>query len=217
MVEQEKKKSTKKTSNKKKSVNSKKKDENIEKTTSNKNNKKKKVSTNVNKNNKEVVVEKVNKKDKGTIIMTITFFALLILVSVLFAVVIHKKHVADNELVAKMVFPVIEKDSAMSFSIDLGYVSEDDDYIFKITNYRDDKVNDFDVNYKIIIKNETAAKIKVFRGKTNVNLMKKQKNTEITDLKLYKNEKEDVYFRVSFSNLDKIKKKDMVDVYIVAE
>ena len=190
-------------------------------------NKKKKVSVekinnkkDVDLNGKKKVSSTKNKKeskDTSLIIMKIVFIALIILVCILLFVVITKKKDNENKLVANMVFPVIEEETSLPFSIDLTEVSEDDEYIFKVTNYRGDNVIDKDINYKITIKNDTTAKIKLYRGKTNVDLMKDQNNTEITDLKLYKNEKEDVYFRVTFDNLDGVKKDEFVNIIIESE
>lgn len=154
------------------------------------------------------------KMDKGTVVLTIVFIALLILVIVLLIFAINKKRELQHELKARMVFPVVEENSKMAISIDLSEVSEDEDYIFKVTNYRGNVVNKFDINYKITISNNSKVKVKLYRGKGKNDLMKNQKVTEIKDLKLYKNEKEDVYFRISFEGLDKAKEKEMVNVII---
>ena len=219
---EEKKKSTGSSKTKSKSVSTKSKKTNvvkkkssvkIEKTIHNseeKNNTKETSSKRKNSSDKK----KNNDKDMSLLIMKIVFFALIVLICVLLVAVINKKKEQSKELVAKMTFPVIEEESKMPFSIDLTEVKENDEYIFKVTNYRNDKVIDKDINYTITVINNTDSKIKLYRGKSNVDLMKDQKNTEITDLKVYKNEKEDVYFRVVFDDLKNVKEKDMIDIII---
>lgn len=212
-----KKKSNSKVSNKKSGTTNKKKNVSIESTTTT--NKKRKVNIEKNDNKKKVNSAKNKKEDKdiSLIIMKIVFIALVILVCILLIVVISKKKENESKLFASMVFPVVEEKSSLPFSIDLTEVDEDDEYVFKVTNYRGDEVIDKDINYKITITNDTSAKIKLYRGKSNVDLMKDQKSTVLSDLKLYKNEKEDIYFRVTFDNLDNVKKDDFINILIESE
>ena len=214
-----KKKSNSKLSNKKSATTYKKKKVNTANTTTT--NKKIKVNIEKNDNKKKVNSTKNKKenkdKDISLIIMKIVFIALVILVCILLIVVINKKKENENKLFASMVFPVVEEKSTLPFSIDLTEVDEDDEYVFKVTNYRGDEVIDKDINYKITITNDTSAKIKLYRGKNNVDLIKDQKSTVLIDLKLYKNEKEDIYFRVTFDNLDNVKKDDFINILIESE
>lgn len=194
---------------------------NSKKTTSNSKNKKSSSEVNSTKNvsskeNKSNNKKKSEEKDKGLIILNVVFFSLIVLVIVLFIMVFNKKSEMKNTLVADMIFPVIEENAIIPFSVSLNNVSEDKEYIFKVTNYRGDKVNDSEINYKIIIENPSGAKIKVFRGKGNNDLMVDQKHTEIDDLKMYKDVKEDVYFRISFDNLEAVKDKEMISISIVS-
>ena len=192
---------------------------NSKKTISNSKNKKsssevksiKNISSKENKNKKEI-----KGKDKGFITLNIVFFSLIVLVIILSIIVFKKNNEMKNTLVADMIFPVIEENATLPFSISLNNVSEDKEYIFKVTNYRGNKINDSEINYKIIIENPSDAKIKVFRGNGNNDLMVDQKYTEIDNLKMYKDVKEDVYFRVSFDNLEAVKDKEMVSISIVS-
>lgn len=174
---------------------------------------------NVEKSSNKNTKNKINKKsiDKTSIILLMVFIALCVLVCVLFGLVLHKNKEMSKNPTASIVIPVIKKDNKMTFSLDLYSMKENEEYYFKVTNYRGDNVNDFDINYSIYVKNDTDAKIELYRvGNEKVNLMDNSVDNEIKDLKLYKNEKEDIYFKVVVSNLKNVKKKELASFMILS-
>lgn len=174
---------------------------------------------NIEKSNNKNTKNKKNKKgiDKTSIVLLMVFIALCVLVCVLFGLVLHKKKEMSKNPTASIVIPVIKKDNKMTFSLDLYSMKENEEYYFKVTNYRGDNVNDFDINYSIYVKNDTDAKIELYRvGNEKVNLMDNSVDNEIKDLKLYKNEKEDIYFKVVVSNLKNVKKKELASIMILS-
>lgn len=169
-----------------------------------------------NDNNKKNIKKK-NKYDKTSIIMLVIFIILCITVCLLFGLVLHKNKELSKTPTANIVIPVIKKDNKMTVSLDLYSMKENEEYIFKVTNYRGDKVNDFDINYSIYVKNDSDCKIELYRiGNDKVNLMDNIVDGEIKGFKLYKNEKEDVYFKVVVSNLKSVKKKQLVSFMILS-
>ena len=155
--------------------------------------------------------------DKTSVILLIVFITLCVTVCILFGLVLHKNKEMSKNPTASIVIPVIKKDNKMTFSLDLYSMKEKEEYIFKVTNYRGDNVNDFDINYSIYIKNDTDAKLELYRvGNEKVNLMDNIVDNEIKGFKLYKNEKEDIYFKVVVSNLKNVKKKELASIMILS-
>lgn len=155
--------------------------------------------------------------DKTSVILLIVFITLCVTVCILFGLVLHKNKEMSKNPTASIVIPVIKKDNKMTFSLDLYSMKEKEEYIFKVTNYRGNNVNDFDINYSIYIKNDTDAKLELYRvGNEKVNLMDNIVDNEIKGFKLYKNEKEDIYFKVVVSNLKNVKKKELASIMILS-
>ena len=172
--------------------------------------KKKTVSNNTLKDDKKKI-------DKSNIALLCVLIALIITVCVLFGMVLKKKKEVSSKPVANIVIPVIKKDNKMTFSLDLYSMKENEEYIFKITNYRGNKVIDSDIDYIIHLKNDTDAKIEVYRiGNDKVDLMKDNPDKEIKDLKVYKDEKEEIYFKVVVSNLKNVKEKELASFMILS-
>lgn len=156
-------------------------------------------------------VDKTTKKITTDSILMIVFVSLLILVIVLGILVFIK---SKNNVAVNMVIPIIEKDSEIEFSIDLASLKKEKDYVFKIVNYRNEEVISENIPYTITIENNTNSKIKLTRNDAKNNLMKKQSSTTLDSLKMYKNEKEEIYFHITFEKVGKIKEKDLVNIKI---
>jgi len=186
---------------------------------SNKKSSTKKVSTTKSIEKKEIVNEnsknkKTEKKDKSLLILKIVFVALVILVIFLFGQLLSKKKELDNQIKSNIIIAVVKKDERMPFSIALADVKEGQDYIIKVTNYRGDNINDYEANYSIDISNTTDSKISFYEYDGDKDLIQEQNSTLIENLKLPKNKKKDVYYKVHFDKLKNVGKKDVINIAI---
>ena len=171
------------------------------------------------KSKKNSSVKKKNSKEKDSLfVLKIVFIALFIFVIILMPFAVSKRIKEKKKLNADMVVPILENNAKAGFMIDLEEFkkSDRDNYIFKVTNYRKDIMAGEDIKYSIIIQNPTACKISLIRGNSDTDLIKEQKETIIDSLKLYKDKKQDVYYKVNISKNCNVKKKDFVTIVISA-
>ena len=63
----------------------------------------------------------------------------------------------SNNETANISIPIIKEDSRFAFNINALNLSQTDEYVFKIVNYRDDNINTEDFSYNITIINPKNA------------------------------------------------------------
>ena len=146
--------------------------------------------------------------------LLIIFSLLLVLVIFLVVLCVIKNKEADENLYANMVIPVYELNTNYEFSINAKTLSEVDEYVFKITNYKQEEINKEEIPYKIEIKNETNSIIKVTKDNSKKNLMKKQKQTVLKEITLKKDEKDNIYYHVKINKNGELKKDDLIYIKI---
>lgn len=146
--------------------------------------------------------------------LTIVFILLLILVIFLFILcVIKYKESKENEF-ANMVIPVYELNTDYEFNINAKTLSEVNEYVFKITNYKKGKINTKKIPYKIEIKNDTNSKIKVTKNDSNKNLMTNKKETIIDQNTLKIDKKENIYYHIKITKSANLTAKDLIYIKI---
>ena len=122
---------------------------------------------------------KKKKKKQNTKLLMVVFIMLLILVITLVILCIIKNNEADKNKYANMVIPVYELNTDYEFNINAKTLSEVNEYVFKIVNYKKNEINKEEIPYTIEIKNNTNSIIKVTKDNSNKDLMKNQKSTII--------------------------------------
>lgn len=136
-------------------------------------------------------------------ILLISFIALLILVIILAFVAVNKKKEYDKKQSADIIMPIIEKGVNNTFNVDISNLKEKGlkSYSFKITNYKDKKVNSKQIEYKLSINTlENDVELKLYKNKDDKNLLANSNKYEIT-AKLPKDKKqEDVYTLIIKAN-----------------
>lgn len=168
-------------------------------------------------NKKKVTRKKEEKKILTTDnILLIVFGILLITVFVLAAMVFNKSRENKDKVNANLVVPIFEINAEESISLTTALLAKEDEYVLKVTNYKNDKVIAEKVNYSVIFENDSKAVIKVTRNNDEENLIKDQKKTVIENQKLKKNEREEVYYHISVTKTDGIKKDDKVNIKIAS-
>ena len=146
--------------------------------------------------------------------LTVVFVLLLVLVIFLLVLcVIKYKESKANEF-ANMVIPVYETNTNYEFSINAKTLSEVEDYTFKIVNYKKNGINKEEIPYKIEIKNNTNATIKVTKDDSKKDLMKNQEETIIDEVTLKKDKKENIYYHIKITKSKDLTKDDLIYIKI---
>ena len=116
---------------------------------------------------------------------------------------------------ANVVVPLLKKDSSYNMSINLEELKKNKEYSIKISNFRQNTVNQEEVDYQILVSNESKAIIKVTKDQDENNLIKNQESTRIEGVSLKAKEKNySIYHFSVIENKDKIKSNDKIDVTI---
>lgn len=164
--------------------------------------------------------EKTKNKKKSIFttenILAAVFGILLIVVVVLGVMVFNKSRENKDKVNANLVVPIFEVNAEENVSLNTLALAEEDEYVLKITNYKDDKVIAEKVNYSITVENDSKAIVKVTKNKDTEDLMKNQKSTIIENQELKSNTKEDVYYHISITEKNKIDKDDKVNIKIAS-
>lgn len=164
--------------------------------------------------------KKQNKKNvqdllKSVKTLTVVFVLLLVLVIFLLVLCVIKYKESKVNAYANMVIPVYEVNTDYEFSINAKILSEVDEYVFKIVNYKNKEINKEEIPYKIEIKNDTNSIIKVTKDDSKKDLMKNQKETIIDENTLKKDTKESIYYHVKITKVKDITKDDLIYIKII--
>ena len=167
-------------------------------------------------------MKKKNKKKKfsfkefinSTKTLTTIFILLLVLVIFLIVLCVNKSKEADNNKFANMIIPVYELNTDYDFTINAKILSETDEYVFKIVNYKKEELNKESIPYQIEIVNDTNSIIKVTKDDSKKDLMVDQKQTIIEGKKLSNKEKENIYYHVKITEYNDLTSKDLISIKI---
>ena len=173
--------------------------------------------TKTNKSKKNIKMKKVEKKGfwQQDTLLKIVFFSLIIVVIVL-SIMVYKKGKIEKNIKSDIVIPINETDKSFDFSINALNLSKTDEYVFKVTNYRKNKINDKKIYYDITINNDSEAVVEVMKNENNRDLMQNKKSTVITGEELKEGEKEDIYYHVKALPSKKLDKDDIIHVKITS-
>lgn len=144
----------------------------------------------------------------------LAFVALLAIV-VFLGVKVYQTSKIKRVEEANVVVPLLKKDSSYNMSINLEELKKNKEYSIKISNFRQNTVNQEEVDYQILVSNESEAIIKVTKDQDENNLIKNQESTRIEGVSLKAKEKNySIYHFSVIENKDKIKSNDKIDVTI---
>ncbi len=164
--------------------------------------------------------KKKKKNIKGfltsTKFLTGVFVLLIIVVFILVILCVVRNNDSEINGFANMSFSLTDNNNPIEFGINAATLSETDEYIFKVTNYKGNKINKKKTNYKVTIENKTNCIISVTINDLDDNVMTNQEGTELVDT-LKANEKEAVYYHVKVKSSGELNSKDLIGVKIEAE
>lgn len=147
-------------------------------------------------------------------ILTTVFILLLVLVVFLVVLCIIKYKESKENAFANMIIPVYETNTDYEFSINAKILSETDEYVFKIVNYKKDEINKEELPYKIEIKNDTDSTVKVTKDDNKKDLMKNQKEAIIDESTLKKDKKQNIYYHIKITKSKDLTKDDLIYIKI---
>ena len=158
------------------------------------------------------------KSNVSYILLWILFVLLFGLVVGLSVLVYQKKEKTRDQEVANISIPISKADSHFSFNINaLNLSTSNDEYVFRVSNYKNDTVADKDLTYNITIQNPTDVVIKLTKGDSDKDLMVEQASTVLGLQNFSSQEKEDVYYHISVVKKGKkIEAKDLISVIITS-
>lgn len=142
------------------------------------------------------------------------FIVLLILVIFLAIVVVKKKNEKVNQLTANLVIPVLKIDGEQNLSINVSNLVNEDDYILKVTNYRNDKINEEEIPYTVTVINNSSSEIEVTKDNSDYNYMIDQEAVIIEEQKLRGKKKQDTYYHVKVTKAKDVKDTDKINIKI---
>ena len=111
------------------------------------------------------------------------FGVLLVAVIILSILVYKEKHNVKTPK-ADFVYPVIYKGTQNAMKVDLPALYKKGKYTMLITNTHNKKTNKEDLDYNIVLKNNSDVNIKIVKVGTDENLMADQESTRIEGLTL---------------------------------
>ena len=143
------------------------------------------------------MITNTKKKDKkppkttSEKVLTIIFYALIVLVIILLIAAIKKEKSTQQITKSNIVIPLIEADSKNEFSLDLSSLTknEEKEYIFEVTNYKKETINNTDTNYQIIVTKPEDVSLEVYKNNSNENLLPNDDDQFIITSELSKEEK----------------------------
>lgn len=147
--------------------------------------------------------------------LTVLFFILLVLVIFLIVLCVIKNNEQDKNQYANMVIPVYELNTKYEFNINAKTLSEVDEYVFKIVNYKKNELNKEEIPFKVEIKNDTSSVIKVTKDASKKDLMKDQKSTILPEITLSNKEEESVYYHVKIVKSKGLTRDDLIYITIM--
>ena len=147
-------------------------------------------------------------------VLAIVFVALSILVIILLIIALKQKNARQVKDESHITIPVLEENTKSNISINLKEFKEEDtnEYVFIVSNYREDKINKNELEYDLKITNSDNVEIKLYKNENTNNLIEKE--LEVEDNTLIKNKKQEDVYKLVITKNDKIKDTSVINIEI---
>ncbi len=173
---------------------------------------------NIRRNNTKKSEKEGKKSSSSSVLLWAAFLALFGLVIGLSVLVYQKSEKQKNYVEANISIPVYKTDSHFSFNINaFNLSSSNEEYVFRIRNYKNSQIASKDLVYNILVQNPTDAVIKLTKGNSKKNLMVNQSSTILESQSFLTENKEDIYYYISvIKKGQNIDPKDLISVVITS-
>lgn len=147
-------------------------------------------------------------------VLAIAFVLLAILVIILLIVALKQKNERKARNESHITVPVLEENTTSNISINLKEFKEENtnEYVFIVSNYRQDKINKKELEYDINITNSDNIDIKLYKNDDTTNIL--DEDLEVEDNILVKNKKQEDIYKLVITKNDKIKDSSVINIEI---
>lgn len=147
-------------------------------------------------------------------VLAMIFVALAILVIILLIVALKQKNERKARNESHITVPVLEENTTSNISINLKEFKEENtnEYVFIVSNYRQDKINKKELEYDINITNSDNIDIKLYKNDDTTNIL--DEDLEVEDNILVKNKKQEDIYKLVITKNDKIKDSSVINIEI---
>lgn len=168
--------------------------------------------------------KKIKEKDKkgikeiicSTPFQVVVFLLLLIFVIILGVLIHNKKNMTSYAFDSNMNLALFDIENSFTFGIDaLALSKEENDYVIKLTNYKQDNILEEEIPYQLYIENLTDSIISVRKNDSKENLITSQEKTLIDEVMPASSEKEETYFYLHMDSHNKLQAGDFIHVKII--
>lgn len=139
---------------------------------------------------------------------------ILTVVVIFLGVKIYNQQKISSKENTDLVIPILDDNANYDLSIDLNEVPKDEEYTFKISNYRNDIINTKKINYKLKVTNKNKVKIEIYKNDSKKNLALDSEEYFIEDNELYSKKKKEETFRIVLKDTKKLTKDDIINLKI---
>ena len=172
---------------------------------------------------KEVVVQEEKKKDwkeffQSTPFLLSVFIGLIILIVILGVCIYKNEKKKEEEFDAHITIPVLKVSSNFEFGVDASLLVDEKnrEYIFKITNYRNEDKAKEEIPYQVVIENTTNSIITLTKGDSTDNLIQEQEETVLEEVMPFSEENEEVYYHLRIDSFEDLKMDDFIQIKIIS-
>lgn len=144
----------------------------------------------------------------------LAIFIILTVVVIFLGVKIYNQQKISSKENTDLVIPILDDNANYDLSIDLNEVPKDEEYTFKISNYRNDIINTKKINYKLKVTNKNKVKIEIYKNDSKKNLALDSEEYFIEDNELYSKKKKEETFRIVLKDTKKLTKDDIINLKI---
>lgn len=147
-------------------------------------------------------------------VLAITFVLLAMLVIILLIVALKQKNERKARNESHITVPVLEENTTSNISINLKEFKEENtnEYVFIVSNYRQDIINKKELEYDINITNSDNIDIKLYKNDDTTNIL--DEDLEVEDNILVKNKKQEDIYKLVITKNDKIKDSSVINIEI---
>ncbi len=166
------------------------------------------------KNNKK---NQISIKDSTDVLLLIVFIGLLILTIFLSVKVFSLHNEMKEHVRANIVIPVLEKATNNDVSIDLKNLKKGKtkEYIFKISNYRGDIINQDVLDYIVEVIPNKHVEVEIYKNNSK-DAITLDDESQIKNNSLKEDEKQEDIFTVKIKALKDIKPKELLTIKITS-
>ena len=148
------------------------------------------------------------------ILLLLIFGLLLALIVIMSLTIMKKKDDSSNEY-SDLVIPILRKNSTNELSVDLSKI-EDKEYLIKITNYRNDTINQEEISYNVEIENKSEVSIEIYKNEYKKDLASDNANFTIENNTLGTKKKQEDIYKIIVTDEKKLTSKNSLKINITS-